>query len=349
MWPAIINKVQKAFRPWPDITLVKRANKAIERGEWHVALSDLDQALAHVDTPHARWNRAQVLLNLGDYVSAFEDWEARWTLFTHRIAGAGGLEVAAANIPPWGGEPIEGRRLLLFHELGYGDTLMLLRFVPYVRDLGAEITLLMPPALHRIAKQFDVPVVEHVPDKRFDYACPMFSLMRIFGVAFDDVPDDVPYFKVDMTLRAHWARRLGGGRKVGIAWACGPTSPPKGRTVPLKDFLRLLPVSGHLVSLQQVEPRDRKRAAAAEITAPDFTDFADVAAVASIMDEIVVVDTAAVHIAGAIGHPHISVLLPHIHDWKWQNPRWYPAIKQYRQDRQGDWASAFAHMRRERE
>ena len=75
-----------------------------------------------------------------------------------------------------------------------------------------------------------------------------------------------------------------------------------------------------------------------------FDDFADCAALMSLMDEIVTVDTAAVHLAGAIGHPKITLLLSRWHSWRWQMPL-YPNVCVCVQASEGDWDSAFTQRR----
>jgi ADP-heptose:LPS heptosyltransferase len=64
----------------------------------------------------------------------------------------------------------------------------------------------------------------------------------------------------------------------------------------------------------------------------------------STLDVIVTVDTAAVHLAGAIGHPHIFLLLSHWASWRWQ-AQWYRNLDICQQDAPGDWASALAKLR----
>jgi ADP-heptose:LPS heptosyltransferase len=74
-----------------------------------------------------------------------------------------------------------------------------------------------------------------------------------------------------------------------------------------------------------------------------FEDFADAAVLMSCCDEIITIDTAAVHLAGAIGHPNVKLLLSHWHSWRWLSPL-YQGISFCVQDGPGDWDSALAKL-----
>jgi ADP-heptose:LPS heptosyltransferase len=74
-----------------------------------------------------------------------------------------------------------------------------------------------------------------------------------------------------------------------------------------------------------------------------FEDLADCAALMSTLDEIVTIDTAALHLAGAIGHRRVTALLSHWHSWRWITP-WYRNVQFIRQQAANDWATAFAQI-----
>jgi hypothetical protein len=80
----------------------------------------------------------------------------------------------------------------------------------------------------------------------------------------------------------------------------------------------------------------------------DLADFADTAAVMSLADLIISVDTSVAHVAGALGRPAF-VLLPFQPDWRWALDRehgpWYPAVRLFRQERPGDWAGVIERVR----
>jgi ADP-heptose:LPS heptosyltransferase len=72
----------------------------------------------------------------------------------------------------------------------------------------------------------------------------------------------------------------------------------------------------------------------------ELKDFADTAALLSGLDLLISVDSAPVHLAGALGRP-VWTLLPFQPDWRWRLDetisRWYPTMRLFRQQRSGDW------------
>jgi ADP-heptose:LPS heptosyltransferase len=82
--------------------------------------------------------------------------------------------------------------------------------------------------------------------------------------------------------------------------------------------------------------------------AEQLTDMADTAAVASLADLTISVDTSVVHLAGALGR-EVWVLLPFSPDWRWtltgEHSPWYPQMRLFRQSNPGDWAGVIAAVR----
>ncbi len=76
-------------------------------------------------------------------------------------------------------------------------------------------------------------------------------------------------------------------------------------------------------------------------------DFADTAAIVSLLDVVISVDTAVAHLAGALGKP-VLVLLPFAADFRWMRGRddtpWYPTATLLRQPAFGDWDSVIARV-----
>jgi ADP-heptose:LPS heptosyltransferase len=73
----------------------------------------------------------------------------------------------------------------------------------------------------------------------------------------------------------------------------------------------------------------------------DCADFADTAALVAGLDLVIGVDTAVIHLAGAIGKP-VWMLNRFDSCWRWlregETSPWYPAMHIYRQPSPGAWA-----------
>ena len=102
-------------------------------------------------------------------------------------------------------------------------------------------------------------------------------------------------------------------------------------------------------------------AAAAQSAAPpegmrliDLTaaiaDFSDTAALVSRLDLVITIDTSVAHLAGAMRVP-VWVLVAHAPDWRYHLGRddqpWYPTMRLFRQERDGDWSGAIARAAEE--
>src|SRR5262249_20094419 len=81
---------------------------------------------------------------------------------------------------------------------------------------------------------------------------------------------------------------------------------------------------------------------------PELDDFADTAALVSELDLVIGVDTAVIHLAGALGRP-VWLLNRFDAEWRWLRDRvdspWYPTPRQFRQRQPGDWATVMTEVR----
>src|SRR6185369_10688639 len=78
--------------------------------------------------------------------------------------------------------------------------------------------------------------------------------------------------------------------------------------------------------------------------AAELTDFSETAALIANLDLVISIDTAAAHLAGAMGKP-VWTLLPWRASQQWMLNRddspWYPSMRLFRQPKPGDWTSVF--------
>jgi Tfp pilus assembly protein PilF len=313
----------------------------------------LDPAL-----PEAHWNLATLLFAQGDYGAGWKEYEWR-----ARMKGMEGLQ-GKYDQPLWQGEDIAGKTILIHAEQGMGDAIQFIRYARLVARRGARVIVEGQPELDRLLRQVEgihdfIPRGNPLP--LFDLQCPLLSLPLRFGTTVETIPGKEPYIPVDQGLSKKWRDRIGAGQgsvRAGLAWSGNPRhESDKMRSFPLAVFSCLADIRGvEFFSLQ-------KGSAAAEAKNPpggmklyDFSeeldDFADTAALIANLDLIISVDTAVVHLAGALGKP-VWTLLPFTPDWRWMLDRddspWYPSMRLFRQLSEGDWEGVLRRVRAELE
>jgi len=320
------------------------------------AICDYRRALAlRHDHLESCGNIALTQLLLGDWEQGWEGYELRFKK-KHNAARR-----PNCSAPEWVGEPLAGRRILLFTEQGYGDAIQFIRFVPILLAQGANITVAADSRLHRLLVTVS-PGVEFIatvsPDRKFDFQIALMSIPRVLGIRPNNIPAPARYLHADATRVDVWRARLGEhGFKVGLCWQGNPAgSIDNGRSIPLREFLPLAQIDRvRIVSLQKNVGLDQldTRPPGLTIETPGYEfdggpdAFVDTAAMMANLDLVVTSDTSIAHLAGALGCP-VWVALKHVPDWRWMLDRndspWYPAMRLFRQARVDDWAGVIGHI-----
>src|SRR5574337_325450 len=105
--------------------------------KFNEAKAAFDRSLELQDNSVVRSDRALTLLALGHIQEGLKEYKVRWeALFNSRIWAL----VKDLNIPQWAGEDLAGKKILVHHEQGFGDSLMLGRFLNDLQAKGAEVT-----------------------------------------------------------------------------------------------------------------------------------------------------------------------------------------------------------------
>ena len=130
---------------------------------------------------------------------------------------------------------------------------------------------------------------------------------------------------------------------------------PQERPQPLDRFAQAGATAGRkdiqFVSLQR-DLRDGDAAILQDADAlslgSELRDFADTAAVISLLDLVISVDTGVAHLAGALEKP-VWILLPFNAEWRWLENRdgspWYASARLFRQPKMDDWESVVTRVR----
>ncbi len=326
---------------------LRRLDRPIE------ALADFKAAIAaKADFPEAHFEAAMTWLTLGDFAAGWKAYEWRWQ------TGAFARSRRAFQVPLWLGEqPVAGRTILLHAEQGFGDTLQFIRYASLLAGRGARVIAEVQAELQPLLSQLDgiTVVASGDPLPAFDLHCPMLSLPLAFGTRLESIPAAVPYLAAPGERLALWRDRLPPGRRrAGFVWSGQPTHKnDANRSIALARLAALFedpPID--CVSLQtELRGTDQEMLHALPKLVHlggDLRDFADTAAVISLLDIVISVDTAVAHLAGALGKP-VVILLPYAADFRWMRDRgdspWYPTAELFRQPAFGDWDSVIARVR----
>lgn len=333
---------ETAVKAYNDAPLMNHIAIVLHRlGRFNESLAAYDKALKiNPGYPEAHFERGKTLLLLGRYEEGFAEYLWRWQTanFQNRRR--------RSPAPEWNGQELAGKTILVQGEQGFGDTIQFARYLPLLAARGAQVIALVQEPLRRLfATLPDIAGVIGLEEvmPAHDYQTTVMSLPQLCGTTAANILAELPYLSADAGLVAKWQEKLATlpGRKIGIVWAGRPEyTMDKLRTIPVKALLPLARVEGiSLVSLQQGTPAADKTLPAFDPGALD--DFADTAALMANLDLVITVDTAAAHLAGALGKP-VWLLLPAQAEWRWglsgDTSPWYPTMRLFRQQKVGNWA-----------
>jgi tetratricopeptide (TPR) repeat protein len=317
------------------------------------ALASFDQAVAIKPDYAEAWQaKGLLLLLLANFDEGFAlyEWRKRRKIGDRSFAK-----------PLWSGsEYLSGRRILVHHEQGMGDTIQFCRYVFILKQMGAEVLF----APQRQLRKLLVPLNAHCQivdlgtrSLQFDFHIPLLSLPKALGTRMEYIPEPGPYLRAEADRVEKWKRLIGDeGYKIGICWqgSVGPVD--VGRSFPLRSMQYLCQVSGvRLISLHkgagEAQLADLPSGMKVESLPADFDQgpdaFLDTAAVMTQCDLVISSDTAVAHLSGALGFK-TWVALKQVPDWRWMLDRsdspWYPSMRLFRQSNDGDWTSVFSQM-----
>jgi tetratricopeptide (TPR) repeat protein len=137
--------------------------------------------------------------------------------------------------------------------------------------------------------------------------------------------------------------------RVGLVWAGNRAHVrDRFRSIPFSGLEALLAVSGaRFYSLQLGDAAAEGSGQMTDLRVA-VGDMADTAALIERLDLVIGVDTAVVHLTGALGKA-VWTLLPFWPDWRWGLGRedcpWYPTMRLFRQERPGDWGGVMEAVR----
>ncbi len=305
----------------------------------------LDHNPNHVPS---KLDRGRSLLLAGEYAAGFKDLEARFQLRRFQFRGI--------DTPRWDGKKAKGKTVLVPCEGTLGDVIQFARYLPMIKEQGANVVVEAPAALADLlatVSGVDKVVLQGADLPKFDLHAPLLSLPAIFKTTAAKVPAATPY----ITPPDPGAFRLPPGGdflKIGIAWD-DERPPVHASPAPgLPPFLDLAGLAGvTLFGLQTGPAAADLKAQGSDALIIDLArrsnGMAGLAAYIDQMDIVIAVDGAVAHLAGALGK-ETWLVAPTSPDWRWgtsgETTPWYPSMRILRTDRRGDWTGLLDQTRR---
>ncbi len=264
--------------------------------------------------------------------------------------------------PLWDGSSLAGKRIVISSEQGAGDCIQFIRYLPLLKNLGAYIIFECYGNLLNLFDGFEAidllvegPFSEKT-DIQYDFFVPLLCLPSIIGTNIDTIVNRTPYIESNPELAKEWGNKINTDSiRIGLVWEGTPThNNDRNRSFDLSVFGPLTSISGVSLFSLQKEVTGKQSALLNEmnITAlgDDLKDFSETAAAIENLDLLISVDTAVVHLAGAMEKP-VWTLLPFVPDWRWLLNRddspWYPTMRLFRQTSPGDWESVINRISNE--
>ncbi len=327
------------------------AEAALTEGDLQRALALFDAAEPNVqDADRCAGGRWMAHMLLGDFAAAWRESDAirqRGRPDPHRF---------------WNGEDLRGKRLMLRSLHGFGDAVQMFRFLPRLQACARELVVEVPPRLVELAPYFtgmgrvitwgaDAPAITPPWDVQME----VMELPFALRVTADDLEPRQGYLQLPQKMRSRVQQVMGPARRprVGVVWCAGHWNPS--RSIPFEMFASLLSVNDvEFWSLQGDSEGHCWIPAGQDDTRRNVYEVGDgilpLAAVIEQLDLVITVDTLAAHLAGAHGVP-CWVLLQQQADWRWMAARedspWYPSLRLWRQQVQGDWAGLLQRVHAE--
>jgi tetratricopeptide (TPR) repeat protein len=354
--------------------IYNRGNLRLMTGDTDAAIADLRHALALADGPTDRAMMqlalAQALLAGGRLAEGWEAYEAR------RDPHFAQAPVFIVDVPEWTpGDPLAGRRLIVFGEQGLGDEILFASLIPdLVAAIGPEGRLFIavePRLVPLFQRSFpDAIVGGHVTGQsghsvlrsadlleahrgQIDGWLPLGALLRQFRGSLEDFAATKAFLVPASERVAYWTdvlSGLGSGPKVGVLWKSLRIDPARSRHFsPFEQWGPVLTLPGVVFVNLQYGDSAAEQAEAARLgirlwTPPGIDlkdDLDDLAALTRALDLVVGPANATTNIAAACGVPVTLISMPGA--WtQLGTDRWpfYPGLQVIKAERLGQWEGA---------
>jgi Flp pilus assembly protein TadD len=349
-----IKYLRKAHKLDPDSELYKQnlTYALRDAGEFEEAIQ-LQREIVAADPENTKKQ-----FELGFMLLYARELDEAWELYDKRFRTDQTQDFLNRGKTLYDGQSLKGKSILVIGEQGFGDTLLMLRFMKKLVDEAKSVEFVTRAPLFPVLKdfgmvcydQYDLP--EGFDPGNYDYVIDMMSLAKIMEKDWCKwpanpklpVPEDSRK-KMDTVIRPR-PQKI----NIGIVWSGSVTF--KYNHIRATDYERFLDLAGKHTNIQffsmQKGPRERDildHGMGSILPIGHKLDhFGDTAAALEHMDLLLMTDSGLAHLAGTQDVPVLN-LLNYFHYWLYypqeNTSPLYPSWRFIRQPKGGDWDSVF--------
>jgi Flp pilus assembly protein TadD len=350
-----------AFAPGTPDAALYRAVIDADTSDPDRAMQAIEALRGSVKDTNLDWNLALIHLSRGDYERGWPLYESRPTRARARRRSYG--------FPEWQGTSAPAGSLLVIAEQGLGDEIMFGSCYPELLERVPQCVIECDPRLAALyqrsfpaaqvvgaARGNDGSWIGNYPKLQSQILAG--SLPRIFRASVADFPRRIAYLHPDPRRVDAWRGQLAtlrGDLKIGIAWNGGLAHTRRAlRCIPLEELAGLLRGSPHSFLSLQHDDDGKEAIRLGDLSGTTvhrypgaITDLDEQAALLGALDVVITVCSSVVHLSGAVG-TRTWVLAPRVAEWRYlrsgETMPWYPAVRLFRQDRDGEWAAVIGRV-----
>jgi len=262
----------------------------------------------------------------------------------------------------WDGKPDKDKTLVIRATEGYGDVFMFARYLDLIdTSLFKEVILMVPTSLFDLLS-FNFPNYK-VIDWGLDApegvkSAILMEVPALLNVDFDHVPSSDRYFITPPEYSIKWKDYFDREKfNIGIFYSGNFNNKRtlRNRGVPFELLTPLFDIKNvQYYSMQPEEHfledavKQNEKTGNIESLSGKLKNFSDTAAVIDNLDLVITIDSAAAHLASALGKKTF-MLLPYSGDWRWfeddNKTIWYDSMTIFRQKEEGKWEEPIGRLK----
>ncbi len=244
---------------------------------------------------------------------------------------------------------IKNKRIFIYWEQGFGDSINFIRYVKYLLKYTKKIDMLIQKPLISLF-QYNFNYINFIEDNtylkiKYDYIFPLLSIPYLINLEY--LKPMKKYLTVDRKhIQTNKKSKL---LKIGLCWQGEfKNKRDKQRSIDIEVLLQKIYSSNikdiEEISFYSLQKDIRVQSDNIIDLGKSFLNFYDTSVAITSMDLIITVDTSVCHLSAALGKKTF-LLLPFHPDWRWGNSLkksdLYKSIGYFRQSEDNSWTKAF--------